>query len=208
MIRRLHRKGEFVTPTGAALAAAMGTRSELPEQYRIIATGIGTGKRAYNPPSMLRATLVEGLEESQVDEAPLWKLETEVDDCTGEALGYVLDRLYGAGAREAHFLPVFMKKGRPGYQIEVLCGQDDIPVLENIIFEDTTTIGIRRYPLKRTTLDRSFGTLQTDFGEIAVKRVVLPNGETRAYPEHDSVARLAQEQGLGYETVRRAAFGG
>lgn len=207
VIRRLHRRGEFVTPTGAAIAAAMATQDELPEQYRIVATGIGTGKRAYNPPSMLRATLVETVGEPEDDARRLWKLETEVDDCTGEALGYVLDRLYDAGAREAHFLPVFMKKGRPGYQIEVLCSQADIPILENIIFEDTTTIGIRRYPLERTALDRSFGVVQTEYGEIAVKRVTLPSGETRAYPEHDSVAQAAAAHGAGYEEVRRAALG-
>lgn len=206
VVRRLHRKGEFVTPTGAAIAAAMRTQEELPEQYRIIATGIGTGKRDYNPPSMLRATLVETVAETVDHAAQLWKLETEVDDCTGEALGYVLDRLYDAGAREAHFLPVFMKKSRPGYQIEVLCDEQDIPVLESILFEDTTTIGIRRYPLARTALERSQDCVQTAYGEVVVKRVVLTNGESRSYPEHDDVARVAQEHGVGYQDVLRAVL--
>ncbi len=207
VLKRTHRRGELVTPTGAAIAAAIGTQPQLPEQYRILATGIGTGKRAYNPPSMVRALLVEDVHKD-VDQRPaLWKLETEVDDCTGEALGYVLDRLYEHGAREAHFVPVFMKKGRPGYQIEVICDEDLIGVLEDVLFEDTTTIGVRRYALERTALERELGYVKTPYGVVRTKCVVLPNGSVREYPEHDSVAELARENGVSYQEVLRSVYG-
>ena len=205
VLRRAHRRGELVTPTGAAIAAATATRHELPETYRIVATGLGCGKRAYDPPSMVRALLVEDADDAPAAEPPLWKLETEVDDCTGEALAHALDRLFEQGAREAHFVPVFMKKGRPGYQIEVLCDEERIPALEHVLFADTTTIGVRRYPLERTALERRQVTLATPYGELRAKQVTLPDGTTRAYPEHDAVAALARETGRSYQDVLRAA---
>lgn len=213
VLKRAHRRGELVTPTGAAITAAIGTADELPEQYRILATGIGTGKRAYDPPSSVRALLVEPVASREDDRVTdgscehggqLVKLETEVDDCTGEALGYVLDRLYENGAREAHFLPVFMKKGRPGYQIEVLCMEEDRAALERVLFEDTTTIGIRRCAIDRTALPREAGEAQTPYGAVRTKRVVLPDGSVRAYPEHDSVAEVSRQAGVPYQDVLRS----
>jgi len=197
------RTGELVTPTGAALAAAIRTRDALPAAYAVKAVGYGAGKRAYEIPSVLRAMLIE--EGGPAETSPsLWKLETEVDDCTGEALGHVLDRLLRAGAREAHFLPCYMKKNRPGYQLEVLCSGEDIAGLEQIIFEDTTTIGIRRSPLERTALPREEISLETPYGTALAKRVVLPSGEVRAYPEYTSVAALARANDASYQTVYQA----
>ena len=226
----LHRAGEFVTPTGAAIVAAARTSEALPPTYRVLSTGIGAGKRAYEPRSFVRAMLVEDAgQEGGLVAAPgaavgegaalfsagqgdeslgvphLWKLETEVDDCTGEALGRVLELLYDAGAAEAHFLPTFMKKNRPGYQIEVLCGADKVADLERVLFEETTTIGVRRSPLWRTCLEREMVELATPLGTLVAKVVTLPGGERRAYPEHDSVERLAGEAGVSYQSAWRCA---
>lgn len=210
-LRDVH--AELVTPTGAAIAAAFRTADALPARYRVVASGIGSGKRAYDPPSTLRALVVEAVEGSapagdgrSPQGPPLWKLETEVDDCTGEALGHVLDRLLGLGAREAHFIPTFMKKGRPGYQLEVLCEEGLISALELAIFEDTTTIGIRRSPVWRTTLPREGATVETPYGTAQVKRVTLPTGEVRSYPEHASIEALAREAKAPYQTVYQAVI--
>jgi|LAHS01.1.fsa_nt_gb uncharacterized protein (TIGR00299 family) protein len=213
VLSRLHRDGEFVTPTGAAIAAAIRTRDELPERYRVLASGVGSGKRAYDPPSTVCAMIVEEVAApksvpqavSASAEPDLWKLETEVDDCTGEALGHLLSHLYETGAREAHFLPVVMKKGRPGYQVEVLCDEDEIPCLERVIFEDTTTIGIRRTPLWRTVLPREQIELSTPHGVILAKRVTLPSGAVRVYPEYESVSETSRGVGVPYQDVYRAA---
>ena len=209
-----HRRGEFVTPTGAAVAAAVRTRDALPEAYKVTAVGVGSGKRAYDPPSTVRAMLVEPVakavpapsRDAEALGAPdLWKLECEVDDCTGEALGHCLERLYGAGVREAHYLPAYMKKNRPGYQLEVLVDESHVRVAERIIFEDTTTIGIRRGPLWRTALDRREVELETPYGTILGKEVVLPTGEVRRYPEYDSVSAVAKDRGASFQAVYRAA---
>lgn len=201
------RKGELVTPTGAALVAATRTKTALPASYTVSAIGCGAGKRAYDPPSVLRAFIIEEAASAGGPAgapADLWKLETEVDDCPGEALGHVLDRLLRAGAREAHFLPCFMKKNRPGYQLEVLCSGADIPVLEQIIFEDTTTIGIRRMRMDRTALPREEVPIETPYGTALAKRVVLPTGEVRIYPEYTSVAALSRVADASYQAVYQA----
>ena len=206
-------QGELVTPTGAAIAAALRTADELPGRFRILKTGIGAGKRSYDVPSMLRAMLIEEAPGASVADAAtpqggpyVWKLETEVDDCPGEALGYVLERLYAAGAREAHYAPVFMKKNRPAYQIQALCAEEDIAALEAVLFEDATTIGIRRTPMNRTVLPREIVQVETAFGPMRAKQVVLPNGERRRYPEYEDVAAAAREQGVTYQEAYRAAL--
>ena len=213
VLERRDMEGELVTPTGAAIAAAIRTMDTPPVAYRVLKTGLGAGKRAYDPPSTVRALIIESVEPNaqapQTDalgKPDLWKLETELDDCTGEALGHVTQLLYDAGALEVHYLPVFMKKNRPGYQIEVLCGESRISALESIIFENTTTIGIRRCPEWRTALPREFCEVETEFGTVRTKVVTLPSGAKRAYPEHDSIAELALAAGASYQDVLRATM--
>ncbi len=123
----------------------------------------------------------------------IWVLETNIDDCSGEVLGYTLERLLENGARDAFYRPIYMKKNRPAYQLTVLCKQEDVDHLEDIIFSETTSIGIRRRQEIRTILDRSFRKLQTPFGEMDVK-VVEVDGQMRAYPEYDTAKKLAKEQ--------------
>ena len=119
----------------------------------------------------------------------IWVLETNIDDCSGEVLGYTLERLLENGARDAFYRPIYMKKNRPAYQLTVLCKQEDVDHLEDIIFSETTSIGIRRRQEIRTILDRSFRKLQTPFGEMDVK-VVEVDGQMRAYPEYDTAKKL------------------
>lgn len=181
-------RGELVTPTGAAIAAAVRTKSALPERFVIKKVGIGAGKRSYERPSLVRAMLIEeaGTSASSADVATphggpfVWKLETEVDDCSGEALGYAMECLFAAGAREAHYAPVFMKKNRPAYQIQVLCAEEDIAVLEQVLFEETTTIGVRRTPMQRTVLPREIGADRDGIWPYARKAGCSP-GRCRAF---------------------------
>ena len=176
-------QGELVTPTGAAIAAAVRTGAKLPDVFTIKKTGMGAGKRNYEGPGMLRAMLIE---EGGEDRDRIWKLETNIDDCTGESLGYTMERLMEAGARDVHYLPVYMKKNRPAYQLNVLCTEEDVERMEQIIFEETTTIGIRRVPMDRTILRRESLTVQTPLGEAKVK-VCRYGGTERYFPEYDSV---------------------
>ena len=176
-------EGEFVTPTGAAIAAALMTSKTLPSGYSIEKIGIGAGKREYERPSLLRAMLIE---ESKKDSDLIYKLESNIDDCSGEVLGYTMDRLMEAGAKDVHYTPVFMKKNRPAYQLNVICSEDKISALEEIIFSETTTIGIRRVRMERTVLSREQQIFESSLGPVEMKIC------GRAYPEYESVAKLAK----------------
>lgn len=205
--------GELVTPTGAAIVAALRTSDELPRFYRILACGYGAGKRAYeNTAGVLRVTLAEvadARDEEVADddpdaEHPVTKLECDLDDCTGEALGHTIELLMAAGARDAHAIPVVMKKGRPGYQLEVICDESNQQQLMDLVFENTTTIGIRSTTMLRHPLRRQPDEVQTRFGSIATKRVVLPNGSVRSYPEYGSVVAACECTGASFQEVFRA----
>ena len=204
-LSQTHYKGEFVTPTGAAIAAAIRTRDALPKSYRILRSGMGGGKRVYEIPNILRAFIIEETASSVAIPA-LWKLETEIDDSAGEQLGFAMDLLLEAGALEVHYEPVFMKKNRPAYKIEVLCREADVPVMEGILFKQTTTIGIRRVAMERTALPRTFETVLTPWGEVQVKVVTLPDGTIRAYPEFDDVSRICRQTGASFGDVYAAAY--
>ncbi len=211
-VRLTEVEGELVTPTGAAIVAAIRTGSELPKQFVINKIGIGAGKRNYERPSLLRAMLIqekntcqsESLEESLKKEDFIYKLETNIDDCTGEALGYTMDKLMNAGARDVHFLPVYMKKNRPAYELTVICDEERMKKLEQIIFQETTTIGIRRVKMERTVLPRKNDVVRLPDGELKVKRCVLPDGQERCYPEYDSVAALAEKSGKSFWQIMNA----
>lgn len=231
-------KGELVTPTGAAIVAAVRTADSLPKSFRIVKTGMGGGKREYERPSILRAMLIEKLDETvngkktdegdregkvekhsadretdtvnmsdnsvkngnnKDDEDVIYKLETNIDDCSGEVLGYVMDRLLEAGARDVHYMPVYMKKNRPAYQLNVICKEEQIPALESIIFTETTTIGIRRQRMERSVLPRRNLEILTELGNAIVKECRLPDHKgVRYYPEYDSVMELCKASGKSF----------
>ncbi len=198
-------QGEFVTPTGAAIVAAVRTSDRLPDSFVIRKLGLGAGKRSYERPSILRAMLIEAADTEAVqaleDNEDVYKLESNIDDCSGEALGYAMERLFEAGARDVHYHPVYMKKNRPGWQLNVICDADDVEKLEHIIFRETTTIGIRRIKLERSILAREEATVDTPYGPACVKLCMLPNGDRRCYPEYESVAEICRRHGKSYNEI-------
>lgn len=193
-------QGEFVTPTGAAIVAALRTSDQLPKQFVIKKIGLGAGKRTYERPSILRAMLIEENHSDNTDTDIIYKLETNIDDCSGEVLGYTMERLFEAGARDVHYQPVYMKKNRPGWQLNVICEEEKIAQLEQIIFEETTTIGIRRIRVERSVLGRNIEKVQTPYGDALVKVCHLGN-VTKIYPEYESVVKICKEHQLPYQEV-------
>lgn len=230
-------QGEMVTPTGAAIAAALRTRKELPEQYRVLGIGIGAGKKDFPKANILRAILLEeetpahtdsnqslpgadqlmsrtDIEGAQTmpggnagqqnaascDENHIWVLETNIDDCTGEALGFTMDCLLEAGARDVFYTPIYMKKNRPAVLLRVICTADKVEQMEDLIFAHTTTVGIRKMPMERTVLDRRIETVDTPYGPADVK-VCMRKEKTRMYPEYESVKKICQACGEDFQTV-------
>lgn len=204
-IEIMNVQGEFVTPTGAAIVAALKTDTRLPGQFYIKKIGLGAGKRTYQRPSILRVMLIEACDgtddtENNTESDAICKLETNIDDCSGEVLGYTMERLFAAGARDVHYMPVFMKKNRPGWQLNVICDETKIAELEQIIFEETTTIGIRRIPVERSVLDRQIQKVMTPLGEAEVK-VCQIGQKKKIYPEYESVVKLCKEHHMTYQEV-------
>ena len=190
-----HAEGELVTPTGAAIAAAVKTADTLPDSFKIVKCGLGAGKREYEIPGILRVMIIE-----TSDDSPMCKLETNIDDCTGEALGYTMEKLFQAGVNDVYYTPVYMKKNRPAYVLNVICRADIVGKCEKIIFLNTTTIGIRRMKIERTALERTLETAATSLGEVKVKKCVI-DGAARVYPEYESVREICEQANIPYTDV-------
>lgn len=207
-------EGELTTPTGAALLGAMRPGSALPARYRVSAVGCGAGKRSYGVPSLLRAMLLEpagaSRDLSRETDAPcaVVKLECDIDDETPEVLAYAAERIRAAGGREVHWVPVFGKKGRACFELQVVCESADAAAVEDVIFRETTTLGIRRCVMERTVLARELVRVETPYGAVTVKRAMLPGGGLRATPEYEDCVRCAEESGAPLREVMRAALRG
>lgn len=190
-------QGELVTPTGAAIIAAIRTGEQLPDSFIIRKTGTGAGKRNYHCPGILRAMLID--DSSKAQDAII-KMETNIDDCSGETLGYVMEKLLNEGARDVCYIPVYMKKNRPAWILSVICKKEDMEKLQNIIFEETTTIGIRYTAMDRTIMKREQRTVQTPFGAVEIK-ICSMHGKEHFYPEYDSVAKVSREKQIPFREV-------
>ena len=190
-------EGEFVTPTGAAIVAAIKTSDKLPDKFKIEKIGIGAGKREYEKAGILRSMLIK---DTSSKSHSIYKLESNIDDCSGEALGYVVEKLLSEGARDVHFIPVFIKKNRPAYQLNVVCREEDIEKFEQIIFEETTTIGIRKQKIEMTMLKTELKIIDTSLGKAQVKICDLKN-EKRIYPEYNSIVEICKKSGKSYQEI-------
>ena len=196
-------QGELVTPTGAAIVAALRTSGTLPENFVIEKTGIGAGKRTYECPGILRAMLIKPAEKKEEVQPEsdcqdvICKLETNIDDCSGEVLGFVMERLFEAGARDVHYTPIYMKKNRPAWLLTVICTEEDAAGMEEVIFAETTSIGIRKARMERTILPRRKIKVRIPFGEVEVK-VCGPEGAEKCYPEYESLAKICRKTGISY----------
>lgn len=204
-LRLTDNDGEMVTPTGAAIAAAVKTMDRLPASCRIVKTGMGAGKKDFKQANVLRAMILE-TEESAGDQ--MWVMESNIDDCTGEMLGFAMEMILAAGAADAWATPIFMKKNRPAYMLSVLCREEKLEELETLVLTQTTTIGVRRYPVSRTIMDRRNETVSTRFGDARVK-VCGYKGKQYFYPEYESVKTICREHGVdfrtAYDEIRRKA---
>lgn len=196
--RQIDIDTEMVTPTGAAIIAELAESYGVMPAMSIEKIGYGAGKKDMKIPNVLRVSLGELKEENKGDEVVI--LETNVDDTTGEVMGYTMERLLNAGAKDVFYSPIFMKKNRPAYKLTVICDDSNREILEDIIFMETTTIGIRRRHEIRTCLERSLDTIDTKYGKLEVKKIVR-NGEEAVYPEYDSAKKLAAENNVSLKKI-------
>jgi hypothetical protein len=200
---------ELVTPTGAAIIASLAESfGPLPPMH-IRKTGYGAGQRELTDrPNLLRiltgtpADLTEGLQTDQI-----FILETSIDDMNPELFSFIMERLYSDGALDVYWIPVYMKKNRPGTLIQVLCEEDEKDRLIQRLLSETTSLGVRYYRAARKLLAREQLMIETSYGKIQVKRVKDPDGGERLIPEYDVCKEIALKQNLPlrvvYETIAR-----
>jgi uncharacterized protein (TIGR00299 family) protein len=199
--------GELTTPTGAAILTTLASSFGPLPAMRIASIGYGAGSReSRSRPNVLRLLIGDVAQAPSADEDDVVVLETQVDDATGQMIAFAMQRLLEAGALDAYAIPIVMKKGRPGQLLTVLGRPADAAVLEDILFAETTTLGVRRHGCRRHTLARDWQTVSTRFGPIRVKVARRGDQVRQAWPEYDDCAAAARERGAPLRTVQEAAL--
>ena len=191
-------RGEFVTPTGAAIAAAVADEYARPTLMKVVKIGNGAGKRTYRRPSFLRAFIIE--ENSHSENERIIQMETDIDNTAGEAVGFTAERLFEAGALDVCTIPCYMKKNRPGFLLKILCRREQVAAMEEILFTHTNTIGVRRFETERSVLKRKALVIPSAYGDIKGKTTEFA-GETRFSPEYESVAEVCRRTGKRFGDV-------
>ena len=205
--------GELVTPTGAALVTALAAEFGPLPAMELTAAGYGAGNADRAIPNVVRllvgrAKEAGGVQEDGVPVEGLFMIETNIDDMNPEWYDYVSAALFGAGALEVFTQPAAMKKNRPATLLSVLCRPADRAVLRRILFRETTTIGVREYPVQRYALERTTETVETRYGSIRVKLAHGAGIERRWTPEYDDCRRAAEATGTPLQEVYRCAMDG
>ena len=189
--RQIDINTELVTPTGAGIIAELATDFIPLPEIKVEKIGWGAGSKDLKIPNVLK--IYYGNIEDRKDD--VFIMETNIDDCNGEILGYTQELLLKNGALDVFFTPICMKKNRPGYKISVICKEEDKLKLQNIIFKETTSIGIRFRTEHRVVLKREIIEVETKYGKIKAKKVIN-NGEEYIYPEYEEIKKIAIEKDI------------
>lgn len=200
-------QAELVTPTGAALLAELAQGFGTMPHMTITGVGYGAGSRDLEIPNLLRVVL--GTDRTSLSTDTVQIVETNIDDMNPEHYDHVSHKLFEAGAADVYFTPIIMKKGRPAVKLTALVPEGKLGEVARVLFRETTTFGIRTYPVQRKKLERSFLNVSTTWGNVNVKVGYLDGRINVISPEHDDCRRLAQESGVPlreiYERARQEA---
>jgi uncharacterized protein (TIGR00299 family) protein len=204
-IRGRDVEAELVTPTAAVLLTQLAESFGPIPSMRLVTSGYGAGHRDLPFPNLLRLLLGETDEVGGASLETLVTLETNIDDLNPEVYDYLIDRLLKQGALDVTLSPLQMKKNRPATQVWVLCRPPDAERMMSILFEETSTLGIRKSLVERYALERQVLPVQTIYGEVRVKLARWSQGQQRAAPEYEDCRRLAAQQGIPLHVVYQAA---
>jgi uncharacterized protein (TIGR00299 family) protein len=197
-------RGELTTPTGAAILATLAESFGPVPSMTIRRIGCGAGQRDWEEqPNLLRLLVGETVPAAPIEQ--VWTLETNLDNISGELIGYCTTRLLAAGALDVYTTAIQMKKNRPAVKLTVLCQAGDVERLEAILFGETTTLGVRRWPVGRHVLQRVSHQVQTPWGPVEGKVGWLEGEIARFTPEFESCRLLALQENLPLRVVYEAA---
>jgi uncharacterized protein (TIGR00299 family) protein len=200
-------EAELLTPTGALVLTAYATEYGPLPAMRVAATGYGAGDRDFrDTPNVLRVLIGEADDLHPKPHDPVVVVESEIDDMNPQLFGPLMEQLYGAGALEVFFVPVQMKKNRPGTLVSVLASPARRQAVVDVLFRETTTIGVRHAEWQRECLDRRIAEVQTAFGVVRMKVASRGGVLMNAQPEFDDCAARAREHGVATKDVHTAAM--
>lgn len=192
---------EATTPTGAAILSVLGTGFSSGHAVKIEKTAYGVGHKDHpEVPNLLRVSLGETSAKTISGHQALL-IESNIDDMNPEFYDYISERLFKAGASDVYCSQIIMKKGRPGVVLNVICEAGLEDIIKEIIFKESTTVGIRTFDFKKDTLAREFGKLNTKYGEVTIKRSFYKGQEVSAKPEYDECRKIAAEKGIPVKEV-------
>jgi pyridinium-3,5-bisthiocarboxylic acid mononucleotide nickel chelatase len=192
---------EATTPTGAAILAALGTDFRTDLQIKIEKTAYGVGQKEHpDVPNLLRVFLGETTSDSGTGHEAI-QMECNIDDMNPEFYEYISEKLFKAGVSDVFFTNIMMKKGRPGIVVNVICESELADVVKNIMFSESTTLGIRTFQFRKDTLVRKFESLETIWGKVTIKRSYYKGNEVSAKPENDECKRIAEEKNIPVKEV-------
>jgi len=196
---------EATTPTGAAILAATVDRFESHMELVVLKTGYGIGQRDGEIPNVLRVYLAEGSARvtKDVEEEEAVMLECNLDDMNPERYTHVMDLLFGAGAADVFIIPIVMKKSRPGHMLSVLCNNDTLDKMKEILFTETSSIGLREHTLRKSILRREIVVVNTKYGDVEVKRSYWNGRVVNEKPEFEECRKLAREHGVTLEEISK-----
>src|ERR1700691_5290672 len=202
-------QAELVTPTGAAIVKTLASRFAAFPEMKIEKSGYGAGSREFpGHPNVVRITIGEAASNSLAGKTAsetITVLEANLDDLNPQVFGYVMDRLFEEGALDTFGMPVQMKKSRPGTLLTVLCKPEDASKLMQLIFTETTTLGIRRRDEVRQTLARRWENVRTQWGEVRIKIASMNGSVTNFAQEYEEIGRIAAEHHVPLKTVMQEA---
>ena len=196
---------ETVTPTGAVLLTSLSNDFGPIPPLQLETIGYGAGGRDLPIPNLIRLFIGEYQEENQASLCSLVMLDTNIDDMNPEIYNFLLDRLFESGALDVFFTPIQMKKNRPATRLQVLAKPRDSYAMRKIIFEETSTLGIRQQLVERFALERETRKVETAYGPVRVKIAHLGNQKTKFAPEFEDCCKIAQDKNIPLQKVYLAA---
>lgn len=192
-------ESELITPTGAAILATFAKPLMIP--YKSIKTSYGAGTKDFEIPNVLRISEIELKENKNKKTNEIFLLETNLDDISGEDLGFFMELCMNEGALDVFYTPIYMKKNRPAYKLSVIAKRTNVKSMAKLIFKHTTSIGVRISKYRRFEMDRSFEDIDTKYGKVTKKILNYEDIEKESY-EYEDLKKIATENNISIEEVR------
>ncbi|MDD8048494.1 MAG: nickel pincer cofactor biosynthesis protein LarC [Thomasclavelia sp.] len=199
--RQINIPTELVTPTGAAIIATLAKEYSMMPSMNVTKIGWGCGSKDLKIPNVLKVSLGQIRDKDD----RIIVTETNIDDCSGEVLGYCCEKLMEAGAKDVFFTPIYMKKNRPAYRLTVICKKQEFKAIQSIIFKETTSIGLRYREENRIILKRKPSLLATKYGNVKAKEVTF-DGNTKIYPEYESLKEIAIKNNVSLKDLYQEVY--